>query len=52
MAWRSWPVANWLHTKQAATRVREAWAGTAALCRWLDTHVGPTTMPPPDAPVA
>jgi uncharacterized protein (TIGR02453 family) len=51
MASRSWPVAKWMHTKQAATRVRQAWDGAGDMCRWLDTHVGPSTMPPPDAPV-
>jgi uncharacterized protein (TIGR02453 family) len=52
MGSRSWPVAKWMHTKQAATRIRQAWDGVGGMCRWLDTHVGPSTMPPPDAPVA
>jgi uncharacterized protein (TIGR02453 family) len=50
MAWRSWPVASWLHTRRAATKVRELWTGAAPLCRWLDAHVGPSTLPPADAP--
>ncbi len=50
MGSRSWPVAKWLHTKHAATRVREAWTGLEGMCKWLDAHVGPSTLPPPDAP--
>jgi uncharacterized protein (TIGR02453 family) len=48
MASRSWPPARWLHTKQAATRVREVWEGVAPMCAWLDAHVGPSTEPPDD----
>lgn len=46
MASRSWPVAPWMHTGQVATYVRNAWAGAAAMSAWLDTHVGPSTLPP------
>jgi uncharacterized protein (TIGR02453 family) len=46
MASRSWPPAKWLHTKQAATRVRQAYEDAAPLCAWLDDHVGPSTEPP------
>jgi hypothetical protein len=49
MAWRSWPVAKWMHTKQAAAKVREAWEGAGAMCAWLDKHVGPSTERPADA---
>lgn len=38
----------WLHTRRATTRVRDAWRGAADLCAWLDAHVGPSTLPPPD----
>lgn len=41
---------KWLHTKAAATRVRDSWNGVADLCAWLDTHVGPSTLPPDDRP--
>ena len=47
-AFRSWPVAPWLHTRGVARRVREAWTEPATLTAWLDTHVGPSTLPPPD----
>lgn len=40
----------WLHTKQAASRVRSCWEGAAELCAWLDAHVGPSTEPPGDRP--
>jgi len=46
MASRGWPPAKWLHTKQAAARVRKAWEDIAPLCAWLDAQVGPSTEPP------
>ncbi len=39
----------WLHTRRAATEVRRSWEATRRLCDWLDAHVGPSTLPPPDA---
>jgi uncharacterized protein (TIGR02453 family) len=38
----------WLHTRQAAAKVRSTWQGLGPLIGWLDTHVGPSTLPPPD----
>ena len=38
----------WIHTKAAAKRIRDTWAGVADLCGWLDAHVGPSTLPPDD----
>ena len=35
---------KWLHTKQAATRVRDVWQAAEPMNGWLDAHVGPTTM--------
>ena len=46
MASRSWPPAKWLHTKQAATKVRRVWTDVGPVCAWLDRHVGPSTEPP------
>ncbi len=46
MASRSWPPAKWLHTKQAATKVRTVWTDAGPVCAWLDRHVGPSTEPP------
>ena len=51
MAWRSWPVAKWLHSKSAADRIRSAWEDMGELCKWIDTHVGPSTLPPDDVPM-
>jgi uncharacterized protein (TIGR02453 family) len=51
MGWRSWPPAKWLHTKQAAERVRSAWEDLGELCKWIDVHVGPSTLPPDDVPM-
>jgi uncharacterized protein (TIGR02453 family) len=47
-AFMSWPVQPWLHTKAVVKKVRDGWNGAAALNDWLDAHVGPSTLPPPD----
>lgn len=46
MAGREYPLAKWMHTRAAATRVRDAWAAANELNDWLDAHVGPSTLPP------
>jgi uncharacterized protein (TIGR02453 family) len=38
----------WVHTREVVDRVRSAWSDAASLCHWLDSHVGPSTLPPPD----
>jgi len=43
---REYPVAKWMHTKAALGKVRGVWEAGAALNAWLDTHVGPSTLPP------
>src|SRR4051794_34233957 len=35
---------KWLHTKQAAEKVRAVWRAGEPMNAWLDAHVGPTTM--------
>lgn len=40
--------ARWLHTRQALDRILGVWRGTADINRWLDRHVGPSTLPPPE----
>lgn len=40
-AYRSWPVAPWLGTKAAKTRVVEFLRAAHPLIDWLDEHVGP-----------
>jgi len=46
MVSKQYPVAAWMSTKKAATKVRDTWAGAADLCTWLDANVGPSTLPP------
>jgi len=38
----------WLHTKRAGTEVVKVWRAAAPLLGWLDTNVGPSTLPPPE----
>lgn len=47
IAGRSFPVARWMHTRAALDRVIAVWRDAAAMNRWLDRHVGPSTIPPP-----
>lgn len=49
MGSKSWAPAAWMHTAKAADRVVSTWRGIADLNAWLDTHVGPSTLPPEDA---
>jgi uncharacterized protein (TIGR02453 family) len=37
---------KWLHTKQAASKIRQVWDGAAEMNAWLDAHVGPSTIEP------
>jgi uncharacterized protein (TIGR02453 family) len=46
---REWPLAEWMHTKQVVTRIRDAWSAAGPVTEWLDTYVGPSTLPPDDA---
>ncbi|MDO8361610.1 MAG: DUF2461 domain-containing protein [Actinomycetota bacterium] len=43
---QEWPLAKWMHTRQVVGKVRGAWSSAAGLNAWLDTHVGPSTLPP------
>ncbi|MHA6628846.1 DUF2461 family protein [Pseudonocardia sichuanensis] len=43
----SWPVGEWLATREPLERVRRAWRAAAPVVVWLDAHVGP---PEPVAP--
>ena len=47
-AFRQYPVSAWMGSRKAVAKVRETWAGAVPLCAWLDTHVGPSTLPPDD----
>ena len=44
ITWKAWPVAAWLGTKQAKTRVVEFLRASQPINGWLAEHVGPTTM--------
>jgi hypothetical protein len=37
-----------MHTKAVVKKVRDGWNGVSELNDWLDAHVGPSTLPPPD----
>ena len=43
---KTFPIAGWLHTKAVVDRVRAAWSDAADLSKWMDRHVGPSTLPP------
>lgn len=45
MASRAWRPGPWLHTAEAMTRVRGAWKDTKPLTSWLESQVGPSTLP-------
>jgi len=47
---REWPLAKWMQTKAVVGRVRDVWTTAAPLNEWLDTHVGPSTLPPDEGP--
>jgi uncharacterized protein (TIGR02453 family) len=46
---KAFPPAKWLHSAKALDRVVGTWRAAAPLNRWLDDHVGPSTLPPPEA---
>jgi uncharacterized protein (TIGR02453 family) len=45
VAWRQWPAGPWLGTRRAKTRVTEFFRLSKPLSEWLQTHVGPSTVP-------
>ena len=47
ITWREWPVAPWLATSKAKTRVVEFLRGSRPILEWLDANVGPSTLPEP-----
>ena len=49
MASKDFGAPAWLYTRRVIARVRAVWADLDELNAWLDTHVGPSTLPPPDA---
>ncbi|HWL91638.1 MAG TPA: DUF2461 domain-containing protein, partial [Actinomycetota bacterium] len=45
VAWREWPAGAWLGTKRAKDRIAKFFELAEPLARWLDAHVGASTMP-------
>jgi uncharacterized protein (DUF2461 family) len=46
IGWRQWPVAAWMSTSAAETRVVDFLLATEPLQAWLDQHVGPSQLDP------
>ncbi|HVM67898.1 MAG TPA: DUF2461 domain-containing protein [Acidimicrobiales bacterium] len=45
-AWHEWPVAAWMGTAKAGERIAAFFRDAGVLRDWLDTHVGPSDLPP------
>lgn len=45
---RSFPPARWLHGRGALDRIVGVWRDGRRMNRWLDRHVGPSSLPPPE----
>jgi uncharacterized protein (TIGR02453 family) len=45
ITWREWPAGAWLGTRRAKTRVVEFFRLSKPLNEWLQSHVGPSTLP-------
>lgn len=45
-ALRHYPPAKWMSTRGALDRVAGSWRACAPFLGWLDTHVGPSELPP------
>jgi uncharacterized protein (TIGR02453 family) len=45
---RQFTPAKWLATAAALDRITGAWRACTPFLRWLDTHVGPSELPPED----
>jgi hypothetical protein len=44
-AWQQWPVAPWLGTAEAKDHIVRFFEAAKPVRRWLDTNVGPSTLP-------
>jgi uncharacterized protein (TIGR02453 family) len=47
-AGRSFGTPRWASTKQALDKIVQAWRDAGTMNRWLDKHVGPSTIAPPE----
>ncbi|MGF1599976.1 MAG: DUF2461 domain-containing protein [Acidimicrobiales bacterium] len=48
MASKEFGAPAWIHTRKVVSRVRAMWSDVAPMNAWLDAHVGPSTLPPPE----
>ncbi|MDW3216617.1 MAG: DUF2461 domain-containing protein [Ilumatobacteraceae bacterium] len=46
MASKDFGAPKWIHTKQAAAKIREVWDAAGDMNAWLDAHVGPSNLEP------
>lgn len=46
MASKDFGAPTWIHTKQAASKIRSTWEAGSEMNAWLDAHVGPSTLEP------
>ena len=44
---RTYGAPAWLDSAKALDRITTTWRDAAPVNRWLDRHVGPSTMAPP-----
>jgi uncharacterized protein (TIGR02453 family) len=47
-AGREFGAPRWLHSAGALDRIVTTWRDAGPMNRWLDEHVGPSTLPPPE----
>jgi uncharacterized protein (TIGR02453 family) len=47
-AGREFGAPRWLHSKGALDRIVKTWRDAGPMNRWLDKHVGPSTLAPPE----
>jgi uncharacterized protein (TIGR02453 family) len=47
IAWKQWPVAPWLGSPKAKTRLVQFFRSSRPVTEWLDLHVGPSTAAQP-----
>ncbi len=45
---RSFPKAPWMSTPKALDRIVAVWTDAEPMQTWLERHVGPSTLPPPE----
>jgi len=45
---RTFGAPAWLHSAKALDKITTAWRDAAPVNRWLDKHVGPSTLAPPE----